>query len=112
MSDGIGGLVFALSAWSLSTLEQAPTVSRGERSMGISGEGEKLVGIGATNLDSADLLALSALFPPVLEQAPTAPWGGSIFGLRSGDKVTENWAGLQGGTVAPFAPFLSILMHP
>ena len=81
MSDGVGGLVLALSAWSLSTLEQAPTVSRGERSIGISGEREKLVGMGATHFNFVDLLALSAVIPSVLEQAPTAPWSEGILGL-------------------------------
>ena len=101
MSTWEGGLPLAIAAWELSTLEQAPTVSWGERSMGKSGDRGKLFGRGTDFTLGTDMLALSVMMLPVLEQAPTAPWSGSNFGQRSGAIVTKDWAGLQGGTAAP-----------
>ena len=112
MSIWEGELLEAFAALELSTLEQAPTASWDESSMGLSGDRDKLFGRGTEIAGWTDFLALSVMMLPALEQAPTAPWGGSIFRLRSGDKVTEDWAGLQGGTVAPLAPSLSKFLLP
>ena len=84
MSIWEGELLEAFAALELSTLEQAPTASWDESSMGLSGDRDKLFGRGTEIAGWTDLLALSVLMLPVLEQAPTAPWGRDVFGLYSG----------------------------